>query len=284
MEPPDTSDLYRPDDAPTDAEILAAIEYDPANAADAAEAEAATKAARWKPTSTRSANWAMERRNEKLAKIADREAEAAEMLAVLDEERAKVERWLTDSTARLRSGARHMEVLLTEWALEQRERTGDATIVLPAGKLRTTASAAAVTKVDGKAANEAAVEWARQHGLEVNQKVTETVDLAVIRQKVRIVDRVVFVWNPDKGDIGAAEAWEQRVGLGIEWNPYPQPPEHPWEPDGEWRVHDPKSGEVISPDHVEVRVGYFAVDADSGMLLDFLAVRPDSINVKVEPA
>lgn len=274
---PPTSDLYRPDDAPSDDDIQAALEFDPAAAESDTEANEATRAARWKPTSTRSANWAMERYAEKLAAIAAKEAEAAEMLAALDEERRKVEEWLAADTARLRSGARHMEILLTEWALEQRERTGNATIKLPAGEVRTTATTAAVTKVDGKAASEAAVAWARQHGLDVNRKVTETVDLAVVKPLVRIVEYVVLVHDPERGPIGDSESWVQNPAL-VAQRREEEPDEHGWVK-VTWTVTNPVTGEVVNGAIVEE--GPFPVDADTGMRLDFLAVRPDSISAKV---
>lgn len=276
------SDLYRPDDAPTDDEIQAAIEYDPANAESEEEAEAATQAGRWKPTSTRSANWVMERLAEKRAAIEAKEAEATEMLARLDEERAKIEEWLAADTKRLRSGARHMEHLLTEWALTLREQHPDqATFKLPAGEVRTTARPMAVTKVDGKAAAEAAVEWARRRELDLNVKTSTTVDLAVMKPKVAVVEYLVLVHDPDLGEVGESKAWVQRPGLIAKWSQSVLDPDDGNE-GGEWVVTDPANGEVIAG--AIVREGLFVVDAESGEHLDFLAVTPDDISVKVAPA
>lgn len=276
------ADLYRPDDAPTDAEILAAIEYDPTGATEE-EAEAATRPARWKPTSARSANWTMERYSEKLAGIAAKEAEAAAMLARLDEERAKIEEWLAAETKRLRSGARHMEHLLTQWALELREQNPDqATFKLPGGgEVRTTARPMAVTKVDSKAAAERAVAWARKRELALNVKTTTTVDLNVMKPKVAVVDHLVLVHDPELGDKGTSAAWVHRPGLVAQWSQHTTG-DGDGDESGDWIVTDPANGEVV-PNAI-VREGLFVVDAESGEHLDFLTVTPDDITVKVVPA
>lgn len=293
------SAIIMPDEPFTDEELAAALAFegpDPAIPVEEldddtrAQVEATARTVGWKPTSDRGADWCMCKYIEKGERVARYDAEADEMLAALDEQRRRIEAWREAVKRPVLSEQEHMYRLLSEWALAQRTDR-QATFKLPSGRVETRAKPEAVTKVAGKDSAAAAVEWARGRGLEVNVKTEESVDLKVATTAVRVVDHLVFVLNPDKpfDDTGEASSvwspWDQRVGLVVEWEPYPDDAERqPWEPDGEWRVTDPENGEILPADSVMVRVGRFVVDDRTGMHLDFLDVREAETTVNVVPA
>lgn len=99
---------------------------------------------RWEIDGTRTAEWAMARAAHAAERIRECEAQAAEW-------RQKIDDWLADVTCSERRDLAFFEGHLERYALDVREQTGRATLVLPSGQVRTRKAAAKIVVVDADA-------------------------------------------------------------------------------------------------------------------------------------
>ena len=277
MEPTLLSDLIMDEVPFSDDELLAALDFDWVDGPDGEEREAAEERTRWKPTSDRSAEWALLRLIEKRAAISEVEANARAMREPILAELDRIAKYEEKATRDARAAAAHFEHLLSQWAIERRTDR-QASFVLPSGIVQTTSKSDAVTKVTGKAADEKAVEWARRRGIEINRKVEESVNLADAKPRCEIVPRIIEIHDPKLGLISEVEAWVQAPPEVVaEWV------EAPTDDDpkaGSWRITNTETGETLT--YAEVVEGPFVVDTETREVLeDFLTVRRGGVTAEV---
>lgn len=278
MEPRPLSDILMPDAPFTDDDLVYALNCDGVDVPDGEAAEEqATKTLRWRPTSERSAEWALNKLIEYRTAIAVRAAEAQEMRMALLDELARIDAWEDKATRAPRSAERHFEHLLQEWALGQRTDRVKS-IVLPSGIITTEDKKPAVEKVKGKDADERAVEWAEKRGVKINEKTEKSVNLVDLKPKVCIVDYIVKTHTGGDQFDPATWVWAPHVVADmVEVPPPAYDPEAP--ATTTWRFTDTKTGADLN---AAMRVeGPFVVDADSGLPLDFLAVRRGGLSAEV---
>jgi hypothetical protein len=260
-----------------------------------------TRPLRWQIDGVRAAEWAMV----KLREAADAQqalaAEAAAMLEPLFDQIERVNTWERDQAVALDQKVRFFRGHLERWALDQRTATGAKSQKLPSGTIETRESAARFEVTNPGDA----VRFARTVGAEVK----ETVGVAALKDKVRIVEHLVW-WTgglpldqlqialreagadvPDDRDAAVEEAW--KLGLRDEvFAVLPQvrvefwPTHSPYDiehlgadPDeGKWVAVDPETGEVVIG--VRIEHGPFVVDAD-GLPVPGLAAIPAKVTPTV---
>lgn len=145
------------------------------------------------------------------------------------------------------------EGFLTEWGIEQREATGNATITLPSGDIATTDKQDAPTIAN----DDVLAEWVRKNMPDVPVHTKSKVMFSDIKPKLRIVEEMVVTSNEEPVP-------DARVV---------------WPNDGEPFAMN-ADGERL--DDALVIVGDFVVD-EQGRVVPGMAVNPGGIKVKIKP-
>lgn len=144
------------------------------------EPDAPAVTERWSIKTRDDAEWAM-------ARLTELDAEMRPDVERAVAWHARIEAWLVEQTAEADKAATTLSKCLESWALDERERTGKATIKLVAGTIKTTAAAAAV-EIEDQAA---VVAWVRDVGHEGLVRVAESVLVTDLRTLAGVAEVVV---------------------------------------------------------------------------------------------
>jgi hypothetical protein len=173
--------------ATTDVETLVDVAYSDDLADEDPRPTPQDAAYRWRITGVETAEWAMLRYAEADAVIAAAEAQRDEWIA-------RYEAWFREETRSADSTRRFMRAHLQRWALDERERTGKATMNLPSGRVSTRHTAAAPTiPKDGEAKKDAAgqvVAWAFEYGYP--EVINPDVSLSALRRVGRVAEVTTY--------------------------------------------------------------------------------------------
>lgn len=143
------------------------------------------RAQAWRIDGTGSAAWAM-------AKVAEAEAAIEEITAQAVEWYGRIDEWLKDQGApHLRTKA-FFEAHLERFALDQREADPKRkSLVLPGGKVSTTAKSAKVIVTD----EPELIQWAQSHAPEVvTERTMTSVSLSELRRVVKARKLLTLAW------------------------------------------------------------------------------------------
>ena len=131
----------------------------------------------WRITSASEAVWALRR-------LAGLHALMEEKRTLAGDEIARLTHWLKSALAEIQRDVDFFEGHLKVWALAERERTGDATIKLPTGMIKTVRQPARINIED----EDVLLKWIRESNLTDDfTKTSVTVDKARIKANM-IVD------------------------------------------------------------------------------------------------